>query len=169
MSETTTCRAKLAPWCIGNGLDIGAGGDPITNTAICVDREETHGGRAHVGNAPTHLVWDAFTILPFVGGVLDYIFSSHCLEDAVETQWVLGEWMRVLKVGGYLVLFLPDQQAYLRHCSIHGGYPNEAHKHADFSMDFVKQRLPANANVVYEEFPFLGNPYSFALVLQKVR
>jgi hypothetical protein len=36
-SETSICRARLGPFCVGAGLDLGPGGDPINDTAIRVD------------------------------------------------------------------------------------------------------------------------------------
>ena len=40
MSETSKCRDRLAKYCIGNGLDIGHGGDPINDTAITLDMDQ---------------------------------------------------------------------------------------------------------------------------------
>lgn len=171
MSETNSCRERLAPYCVGNGLDVGAGGSAILKTAICVDRAEEDGRRAHVGSDPTHLVGDAADLYWFRDSVLDYVFSSHVLEDFEDTAIVLKEWLRVLKPGGHLVLFLPDQQTYVADCAKNGGLPNQAHKHADFGLDFVKRCLASigytKECVVYEEWPFIGNPYSFAIVVKK--
>jgi len=36
-SETSKCRSRLARYCVGAGIDIGAGGDPIVPTAVIVD------------------------------------------------------------------------------------------------------------------------------------
>lgn len=169
-TATDDCREVLAPFCLGNGCDLGfGGGRPIRDSAICVDREPGHPHRREESEPwPTHLVWDVFSFLPFREGVLDYCYSSHCLEDAIDTSGVLKEWVRVLKVGGKLVLFLPDQRAYEACCRASGGLPNQAHKHADFSLDLVKAALPENCRVVFEQWPFPGNPYSFALVAEKI-
>ena len=40
----------------------------------------------------------------------DFIFSSHCLEDFADIPAVLTEWWRKIKLGGYLVLLLPDME-----------------------------------------------------------
>lgn len=168
MSETATARSKLAPFCVGVGLDLGFGGDPILPTAICIDRDEGSGARAkHPNPSPTHIVGDITTLPWFPDASLDYAFSSHVLEDFEDTAAVLKEWVRVLKRGGHLVLFLPDQPTYEKYCADKGLPPNKAHVHADFSLAFVKARLPENVEVIYEEFPFEGNPYSFALVCKR--
>ena len=169
-TETDTARHALAKWCIGAGLDIGfGGGAPIVRTAICLDRAFGTPGRAnHYGDDyPTHLVIDAFGFLPFRSACLDYVYSSHTLEDAVDTSAVLKEWCRVLKPGGYLVLFLPDQVAYEARCVLDGIEPNQDHKHPDFSLDFVCARMPDCMVIVHSAFPVDYNPYSFELVACK--
>lgn len=174
MSETATARATLAPHCRAcgpNGLDLGAGGDPILPTSIAVDRAETDGQRAHVGKSPTHLVGDVANLHWFRDGCLDYVYSSHTLEDAVDPVAWLQEWLRVIRPGGHLVLFLPDQAKYVAYCEAYGQLPNQAHKYADFSLKFVKEKLATlgyeQRDVVFEAWPFKGNPYSFALVIRK--
>ena len=171
MSETSTCKSHFAPFCKGNGADLGFGDDPINETAICIDRAEGAEGRAPGPYLhPTHYVGDV-RHLPFRNGVLDYVFSSHVLEDFPEREtWpVLLEWLRVIKPGGYLCLFLPDQPTYAAHCAARGVEPNRAHKVSHFGLDYVKRCLVgAPAKVISETFPFPGNAYSFATVLQKL-
>src|SRR5271169_2818674 len=156
MSETATCRGRLAQYCQGNGIDIGAGGDPIARRAICIDRSENDLNRAHVGKWPTHLIGDAANLYWFKDGSLDFVFSSHCLEDFEDTHGVLKEWFRVLKPGGNLVLFLPDQQAYEADCAKHGTLSNQAHKHANFSLSYVKAAAlysVETSEVIHELWP----------------
>ena len=52
-SETSKCRARLAPHCSGSGVDLGPGGDPITPHAIRVDLPHPY---AHVGTLPVQLL-----------------------------------------------------------------------------------------------------------------
>jgi len=40
----------------------------------------------------------------FRDGVLDFVYSSHLLEDLVDTEAVLREWIRILRPGGRLIL-----------------------------------------------------------------
>lgn len=164
MSETDTCRSTLEKYCTGYGLDIGHGNmRPIKDSAICIESVQRTGD-----GWPTHLSCDAFTRLPFDSETFDYVFSSHCLEDAKETAFALKEWVRVLKVTGKLVLFLPDQATYEQYCRDHNAEPNGAHVHKNFSMEFVEQRMPPNMKIVVRTWPFPGNAYSFALVAYKV-
>ena len=168
-AEHTTCRDRLLKFCVGNGADLGFGGAPVLPSAICIDRPEGHPERAAQPPPvpPTHFAGDVCD-LPFKDGVLDYVFSSHCLEDMDDTAAVVREWVRVLKVGGYLVLFLPDQQTYRAYSLSKGATPNLAHKHADFSAQYMQNCVPPNCVVAHVLFPVPGNPYSFDFVIQKV-
>lgn len=168
MSETDSCRPHLARYCAGCGLDLGHGGSAIVNHAICIDRRQDDPRRSNVGTDPTHIIGDVFAPLPFKDNTLDFVFSSHCLEDAGDTAGVLAEWCRVLKPGGYLVLFLPDQKTYEGHALSNDYSPNQAHIHKDFSLAFVKARMPNGIVIEHERFPVDYNPYSFELVCQKL-
>jgi SAM-dependent methyltransferase len=44
----------------------------------------------------------------------DAVFSSHLLEHIENTQAALAEWWRVIKPGGHLALYLPDEDQYPR-------------------------------------------------------
>lgn len=165
LGETATCREHLAPYCTGVGIDIGFGGAaPIVESAICIDRDRVgpHGRRW-----PIHMVCDAFQSLPFETSSLGYVYSSHCLEDAIDTVGVLYEWCRVIRRGGHLVLFLPDQFTYEQYCRRHGTLPNQDHKHSDFSLNYVTHCLPISMFIVHWRFPLDYNPYSFELVAIK--
>lgn len=138
VSETSKCRARLAPFCQGAGLDIGPGGDPIVPAAIRVDLPTPY---SSVGSLPVQLPGDATNLLWFKDGTLDYVYSSHVLEDFVDTTALLREWLRVLKPGGFLVIYCPDERRFRAHCAATGQPYNPAHKLAHFSLDWVKQSL----------------------------
>lgn len=164
-SETSKCRARLAPFCLGDGLDLGFGGDPITPAAVRMDMPNQYGT---VGQFPAQLRGDATQLRWFRDGVIDYIFSSHLLEDFQDTESVLREWLRVLRPGGRLIIFCPDEQRYRAHCDRTGQPYNIHHVHADFSLGFVKNLLDriGGTRLVYE------NPdvdvYSWDLVVEKL-
>lgn len=162
-SETSKHRAIFEPYVQGNGLDIGYGGDPIRPSAITVDLP----GELVAGTHPVNVVGDASTLPWFGNGMFSYLYSSHCLEDFVDTESVLREWLRVIMPGGFLALLLPDQQKYLRHCASRGEMPNQAHKHAKFGLAFVKNILAriGGTEIVYEN----GNldAYNIAIVARK--
>lgn len=137
-SETSKCRARLASFCTGYGLDLGFGGDPIAPHAIRMDAPSPY---TQVGVCPVQLGGNAADLHWFRDGVLDFVFSSHLLEDFEDTTAVLREWLRVLRPGGRLVIYCPDEACYREHCRRTGQFHNPNHKHPDFSLDFVKRRL----------------------------
>jgi SAM-dependent methyltransferase len=165
-SETSKCRARLAPYCAGYGLDLGFGGDPIAPHAIGMDQPQPY---SDVGKLPVQLGGDATRLVWFADGVLDFVFSSHLLEDFVDVRAILVEWLRVLKPGGRLIIFCPDEQVYRRHCAATGQPYNTHHVHADFSLEFVKREL-AKTGVpfrVLHENP-LVDVYSWEIVAEKL-
>jgi len=163
-SETSKCRARLAPYCAGCGLDLGCGGDPITEQAIRVDLPQPY---ARVGAHPTQLGGPAEDLYWFRDSVLDFVYASHLLEDFDDTEAVLREWLRVLRPGGHLVIYCPDEQRFRAHCQATGQPYNPHHKHADFSLAYVKNILIrlGQDQFVYENPDVDG--YSWDLVCVK--
>ena len=165
-SETSKCRARLAPWLTGYGVDLGFGGDPIVPHAIGVDMPQPYSG---VGRKPVQLGGDATRLVWFQDGALDFVYSSHLLEDFVDVERVLTEWMRVLRPGGRLVIFCPDEPVYRRHCATTGQPYNTHHVHADFSLAYVKRALARAAlpHRVLHECPLI-DIYSWEIVVEKL-
>jgi SAM-dependent methyltransferase len=163
-SETSKCRERLSKHCVGYGVDCGFGGDPITEHAIRVDQPKPY---ANTGSYPVQLGGDATNLYWFSDEVLDFHYSSHLLEDFENVEGVLKEWWRVLKPGGMLIIFCPDEQAYRKHCAATGQPYNTMHKHADFSLVFVKNALAKFAKFeVVHECPLI-DIYSWELVCKK--
>jgi hypothetical protein len=163
-SETSKCRDRLLPYCSGYGVDLGFGGDPICTHAIRVDSPRPY---ADTGDHKVQLGGDAANLYWFKDGVLDFVYSSHLLEDFQNTEYVLKEWLRVLKVMGNLVLFCPDEEIYRAHCRSTGQIYNSQHQHADFSLVKVKNMLLNIGNVqIIHETPLIDT-YSWELVARK--
>jgi len=86
--------------CRGQGVDVGAGLWPLPG-AIPVDVCRGPGtGRS---------------ISDFENGSLDYVFSSHCLEHIGNWREVLAEWIKKLKPGGIVFLYLPHPDCAIWH------------------------------------------------------
>ena len=166
MSETALCRKRLDCYCLGNGLDLGYGGDPIVPSAITVDLITQY---SKVGNHPRNLTGDATNLYWFKDNVLDYVYSSHLLEDFEEneTEKILSEWLRVLKYDGNLVLYCPVEKKYREHCQKTGQPYNQSHKIEKFSLEYVKDILKKIGNVTIIHQIDLVNIYSFELVARK--
>ena len=164
-SETSKCRGRLERFCVGDGADLGFGGDPITPTAIRMDMPNQYGT---VGKYPVQLRGDAADLFWFRDNTLDYVFSSHLLEDFQDTESVLREWLRVIKPGGHLIIFCPDEQRFRAHCNRTGQPYNPHHVHAHFSLAHVRNLLEriGGTRLVLEN-PDVDS-YSWDLVVEKL-
>jgi uncharacterized protein (TIGR02246 family) len=168
-SETSKARPRLGKFCQGNGIDLGFGGDPILPSAITMDLPKPY---TKVGGYPQNLAGDARNLYWFKDNVLDYVYASHLLEDfpASETALVIREWLRVTKVGGVLVLYGPDQQAYMAYCKRVRQAPNAAHKIKKFGLKYLKEVLETNFQGSYSILHEieLVDDYCFDLVVKKL-
>jgi ubiquinone/menaquinone biosynthesis C-methylase UbiE len=90
------------------------------------------------GKDPQHLYGDATDLYWFKDNVLDYIYSSHLLEDFPDTRKVLREWMRVLKPGGLMMLCLPHEMRFREHCDRTGQVYNIFHQCKEMSLEHMK-------------------------------
>ena len=161
MSEMRTVRADVLQYCVGNGVDLGCGDEKITPKAIGIDLRIPYGDRTF----PTdHINYhgDA-TDPPFKEKTLDYVFSSHLLEDFINTREILEKWCSLLKIGGHLILYLPIQSKYVDHCTREGTVPNPGHK-VPMSPNYLLERMPLYMwSVVGKEYP----PYSFLAIYKR--
>jgi SAM-dependent methyltransferase len=109
-----------AHFCNGNGYDIGFCKEEWKFPgAIGIDECLNDGYNAN--NLPNEQV--------------DYIYSSHCLEHVDNWTITLEYWIKCIKPGGILFLYLPDfSQKYWR------PWNNRKHKHC-FRPDIIKQFL----------------------------
>jgi len=165
-SETSKCRERLSKFCKGNGLDLGYGGDPIITGAITLDINENC---LLVGNRPLNLKGNAANLYWFKDSVLDYVYASHLLEDFSNTKEVLEEWLRVLKVGGNLVIFSPVELVYKKHCERTRQPYNVNHKINDFGPSYLFKILNEINKTEVVHYKGLIDDYSFELVLKKIK
>lgn len=83
-------------FCHGKGLDIGYGGDLLAENCQGLDLEDM----------------DAHYLVGIEDETFDFVYSSHTLEHLFKPQLALKNWWRVLKPGGYLILYLPDRDLF---------------------------------------------------------
>jgi len=83
-------------YCKGKGLDIGFGGDKISENAVGFDFEDG----------------DAQYIKSIKDESYDFVYSSHTLEHMPDPHTAIKNWFRVVKPGGYLILYVPHRDLY---------------------------------------------------------
>jgi SAM-dependent methyltransferase len=98
-------------YCVGKGIDIGYGGDPISDS--CDVWESEHG--------------DAQYLQGLEDWKYDFVYSSHTLEHMQDAGVALVNWWRLLKPGGFLILYIPDRDLYEKKTTLPSGW-NEDHK-----------------------------------------
>jgi len=154
--EADLCRDRLIKYCRGRGLDVGCGDNKILADAIGID----------IADRANEVTADALE-LPFEDESVDYVFSSHCLEDLADTGAALAEWMRVLRTGGNLVLYLPHKNFYPR-LGTPGANPN--HKQ-DLDPNFVLAALSETNDyeILDIDESSAGAEHSFSLVVRKLQ
>lgn len=168
MSETDKSRSILAPYCKGLGMDVGYGGNKVVPEAWAFDMPQPY---TRVGEDRQQLRGDCRSFPFLCDGALDYIYSSHVLEDFTyyELLYILHEWHRCLKPGGLLITNCPNQQKFLAHCAATGQGVNPHHKEPDFSLEtFTAQVLDkiGKWEVVFEDPSF--QEYSWLQVVKKL-
>ena len=90
----------------GTGLEVGAGHRSIAplSRTILSDAHKTHAGQASI-------VTEFFRAdrIPYPDATFSFLLSEHTLEHCANPLKVLREWIRVIKPGGILFLFLPNK------------------------------------------------------------
>jgi SAM-dependent methyltransferase len=90
---------------MGDGVDIGAGPDPLGNYAQLFPGMQS----CRAWDMPDG---DAQVMESVADNSFDFVHSSHCLEHMVDPAQALGNWLRVLRPGGHLIVTIPDEDLY---------------------------------------------------------
>lgn len=154
--ETPKYRHLVLEYLTGNGVDIGSGGCSVVSWAIQVELSHAAFEQYNQRPVPGNVEWigDCFE-LPFKDGVLDWVYSSHVIEDFNRiTEWppLFTEWTRVLKPGGYMVLIVPEVERWAKAIA-NGQCPNCSHWAPEPSLgDMSRYALQAGLVVISERF-----------------
>jgi predicted SAM-dependent methyltransferase len=168
MSETAKIRDKVSKYLQGKIFDIGCGSDKICPEATGID------GRAVFEGG---FIQEGLTQFPAsLNETVDVVYSSHTLEHIEDDYCALICWSKLLKSGGYLILYLPDGRHY-------NNYENLEHmrdyQYEQFMLFFRRslcgegknfrgEFLPKVFEMVEDGLDVGENRYSFYLVARKV-
>jgi SAM-dependent methyltransferase len=82
----------------GQGIDVGYGGDLVVPNCRGWDVEDG----------------DAHELAGIPDASFDFVYSSHILEHLEDPARAVKNWWRVLKPGGYLILYVPERDLFER-------------------------------------------------------
>ena len=155
--EARKCRYRVASLCKGLGLDLSCSGEKIVKDAIGI------GQGSHANFDLDLSANDALRM--FSSNSFDYVFDAHQLGNFRVFAEPLLEWWRVVRQGGYLILYQQDKEYYP-----HVGTPGADDKRQiDLSWEEVWKVLKAtgNAEIVSSGRHNDSNEYSWELVVRK--
>ncbi len=153
---------EVAPYLKGRGLDVGAGDFKVLPHVISVDNFN----HAQFGfQLRPDIKAEADDLSIFGDQSMDFVYSSHTLEHVVDPAKALKEWHRVVKVGGYIILYLPHKDFYP---NIGQPGANPDHKH-DFLPEDVIGMMPAGWDLLDLQERNGDDEYSFLLVFKRLQ
>lgn len=99
----------------GKGIDVGCGTNRLSPDILAIDRQNnkkySHADVIHdCHDLDIKSVQWHDKEYPFMIDSIDFIFSSHCLEDFEDIPIVFMNWWKKLKPNGYMILLLPDME-----------------------------------------------------------
>lgn len=179
MSETARYRQLTTKYCYrpdgqpGCGVDIASQGDSVVPWAMGFDLPKDEFNR-YCGGAPAKgdiQLRGCADNLPFDDNSLDFVYSSHLLEDYPRILWphMMGEWKRVLKVGGFLIILVPEVERWTY--AIRGGQvDNNSHSKPEPSVgDMSKTAKELGMEIIEERLTdCFEHDYSILGVFKKL-
>ena len=140
MSETTFVKSRVMPYIpeICKGIDVGFGNDKIREDFIGADKAVPYTGGHHF---KVDMVCDITVGLPCPDNSFDVVYSSHLIEDFIDTQKILKEFIRAGKDGGRLILVFPDQIKYEEDCKRRGTTTNPHHKVREMGVSYMIEEI----------------------------
>lgn len=148
-SETSKVRHLVINYCQGHGCDIGFGGDKIKKEdCVGIDYAKPY---AYTGKDKVDIACDVMNEkIPVGDNTFDYVYTSHLIEDFVDTAAALKEFIRILKSEGKLILVFPDQPLYEKYCQQTGQPVNIHHIHKEMGYDFMLAQLDTIKDIEYK-------------------
>lgn len=167
-NESAKIKWDIVPYTRGRGLDLGCGPKKAFDHFTGVDNKH-HAAQFGWEIHPDITVETCEKLDLFADKSMDFVFSSHLLEHIEQFEDALREWWRVVKVGGYLVLYLPHKKFYP---NIGQPGSNPDHKHDFVPKDISEAMLQLASgesgwDLLENEDRNEGREHSFFQVYQK--
>jgi len=157
--ESVKIRPRFEAFLHGQVLDVGAGEKAITEGAVSIDLRDQFGSRQGLA-IKAHGEY-----LPFRDEAFDTVVNSHNLEHMPNDFTAMSEMWRVLKRGGYLLLYLPMKGLFPSHTV----YP--AHY-----RDYEPENVVGMLDHLVVEYELLDcsilnavREFSFCMVVRKIK
>lgn len=83
---------------VGKGIDVGAGDDPLP-FPDCQPFDVEHGDANKLSNY-------------FPEKTFDYLHASQCLEHMYDPYLAMLDWIKVVKLGGHIIVTVPEMSLY---------------------------------------------------------
>jgi ADP-heptose:LPS heptosyltransferase/predicted SAM-dependent methyltransferase len=159
-NESAKVRFDILPYVRGLGLDLGCGPFKVYPHAVGIDAQ------AYNTATGPNFCGDVTDLKMFADEAFDFVYSSHALEDQVDYVSVLRCWWRKVKVGGYLILYLPHRDFYP---NIGQPGANPDHKHDFVPADIIAamREIGGGWDLEVCEERNGGTEYSFLQVFRK--
>lgn len=112
------------------------------------------------------ICWDIRRKYPFKSGLLDGIYSEHCLEH-INLEYCkknLSEFYRILKPGGVLRIILPDGEFYF---NTYVNKNKDQTVYMPYEENFISPMARINALFRNHGHQFIYDFYTFSLILQE--
>lgn len=169
-SETDKAREIIDPkYLVGRGIDVGCASHKITTDAIGIDGRQLEGV-----DCVTDDIYNLSQIIGLQGA--DFLYSSHLIEHLRNPTAAIEDWAKLIKTGGYLILYLPEATHY-------NNYENSEHifnwRYEDFlfyfkrcfcgeGQNFKGENLPAIFELIEAKEDFREDCYSFLIIAKKL-
>jgi predicted SAM-dependent methyltransferase len=143
--ETSAVRKyvlPLLPTGDGNrrisGIDVGFGGDKVREDFLGCDLPHPYG---KYEGYKVDIPCDVSKGIPVNDSTFDVVYSSHLIEDFLDTAKILKEFARICKPHGKIILVFPNQEKYVAFCKKNGTVPNGAHKIPQMGIAYMLAKI----------------------------
>jgi predicted SAM-dependent methyltransferase len=171
-AESYYMRDLAMRYLVGRGVDVACGEEKVIPNAIGVDFPHQNAIPEHPKTAADVLGAWLDVCEAFIPAQLDYVFTSHLLEDYEDMDLLpyLHTMLAALRPGGIFMVYQPIDEEYRKHCVETNQVYNNAHRQKwtgpdDFMRTFARLTRGVAVDVVEQNIG--PGPYSFYVVMRK--